>query len=425
MKENRTKKIFLLIAAAFMISTMLVGCAGGEGSVSEMISGPNGGFMDILYIPLGFVIKFAYMLTPNYAIALLLFAIVMKIILFPLSIKQQKNSVKQASLRPKEMAIRKRYAGRTDAATQQKINEEIQKLYQSENFNPAGGCLPLLIQFPVMIALYSIIRYPLRYICGLSKQVIEAIHNEFVISAVPGADTVTSQFDLIALIKENFELIKDIVPAEFTLESLPSFEVFKGFDLSLTPSIDPLNLLVIVPVIVLVGMIISTKITRKFTYQPPQTGDAAMSMKIMDYGMPLLSAWMCLQFPAVIGVYWIYQTLLSMVQQIILAKVIPLPKFTDEDYKRIEKEMNGNIHIKKEKKKVRSLHNIDADDPSANTENSPEKTEEQKSSPVAKAAIKEDKYDNLKPKTEKKKVRSLHRIDEEDESPSDGDNKNN
>ena len=105
---------------------------------------------DIINIPLGWIIKISYSLTHNYAVALFLFALILQIILFPLGIKQQKNSVKQASLRPKEMAIRKKYAGRTDKPTQQKLNQEIMELYQRENFNPMGGCLPLLIQLPIL-----------------------------------------------------------------------------------------------------------------------------------------------------------------------------------------------------------------------------------------------------------------------------------
>ena len=80
---------------------------------------------DIINVPLGFIIKVCYQLTQNYAVALLLFAIALQILLFPLGIKQQKNSVKQASLRPKENAIRKKYAGRNDRATMMKMNTEI------------------------------------------------------------------------------------------------------------------------------------------------------------------------------------------------------------------------------------------------------------------------------------------------------------
>ena len=111
------------------------------------------GLFDLINIPFSWVIRFFYGLTDNYMVALLFFAIVVKVVLFPLGIKQQKNMVKQASLRPKEMAIRAKYAGRTDQATQQKMQNEIMSLYQSENYNPAGGCLPMLLQLLVVWAI--------------------------------------------------------------------------------------------------------------------------------------------------------------------------------------------------------------------------------------------------------------------------------
>ena len=76
---------------------------------------------DILYIPMGFLIRLAYSLTNNYVAAICLFALVMEILLCPIQIKQQKNSIKQAKLAPRVMAIRKKYAGRNDQATQQKM----------------------------------------------------------------------------------------------------------------------------------------------------------------------------------------------------------------------------------------------------------------------------------------------------------------
>ena len=133
----------------------------------------------IINRPLGWIIEISYRFTHNYAIALFIFALVLQIVLFPLGIKQQKNSVKQASLRPKEMAIRKKYAGRNDKPTQQKLNEEIMELYQRENFNPMGGCLPMLIQLPILFSLYNVVISPLKYICGFGAETIKNIQLKF------------------------------------------------------------------------------------------------------------------------------------------------------------------------------------------------------------------------------------------------------
>ena len=102
----------------------------------------------------------------NYLIGICIFAIIIEILMLPLTIKQQKNSIKQASLRPKEMAIRNRYKGRNDQATQQKVAQEIQDLYQRENFNPMGGCGPMLVQLPIVMLLYNIVIDPIQYVVG-------------------------------------------------------------------------------------------------------------------------------------------------------------------------------------------------------------------------------------------------------------------
>ena len=131
--------------------------------------------LDFIAIPLGWIIKVCYSLVDNYFLALLLFAIVMQILLLYFSIKQQKNNVQQAKLAPKTAAIRKKYAGRNDAQTQQKMQEELQAMYQKENFSPFGGCLPMLIQLPIILALYQIVIDPLHYVLGQAPGISNAL----------------------------------------------------------------------------------------------------------------------------------------------------------------------------------------------------------------------------------------------------------
>ena len=126
--------------------------------------------MGFLNKPIGWIISWCYKIFPNYALALLIFAIVMKLILFPFGIKQQKNMLKQAKLRPKEQAIRKRYAGRDDQVTRQKMQEDLMKLYQDEGYNPASGCLPMILQLVIVIAVYGVMRSPLTYVSDISKK---------------------------------------------------------------------------------------------------------------------------------------------------------------------------------------------------------------------------------------------------------------
>ena len=133
----------------------------------------SNGFFDTLLRGVGKVLlwitKYLTFGTNNYIIGICVFAIFIELVMLPLAIRQQKNSIKQAKLRPKEMAIRNKYKGRNDQATQQKVTQEIQELYQRENFSPYSGCLPLLLQFPILIALYRIVVDPLKYFLGITS----------------------------------------------------------------------------------------------------------------------------------------------------------------------------------------------------------------------------------------------------------------
>ena len=325
--------------------------------------------MDIINVPFGYVIRFCNMLVNNnYLFALFLFAIIIEILLLPFGIKQQKNSIKQASLRPKEMAIRKKYAGRDDNPTKQKMTQEIQDLYQKEGYNPMGGCLPLLIQMPILLALYNIVMNPLKYICQLSESTIEQLAS--IAKAVTGTTyDVTRNINLLSDVKNmdysNFTGVEGF--SQEIYENLPNLKMFGGaIDLGAMPSLQTIDWLLIVPVLTFVTYFISMKLTRKMTYQP-QADDKATgcSNSMMDIMMPLFSVYIAFVVPAAIGVYWIFKSILGTVKQIILRYAMPLPKFTEEDFKAAEKEMaikQTQAPREKSGKVVRSLHHIDDED---------------------------------------------------------------
>lgn len=118
--------------------------------------------------PLGWVMWLGYQVLRNYGFALIFFTFVTKMIMFPLTLKQQKSSVKMALIKPKLDNIQKKYAN-----NKEKLNEEMMKLYQEEGYNPMSGCLPLLIQFPILFGLINVVYNPLTHIIRLSKEVIE------------------------------------------------------------------------------------------------------------------------------------------------------------------------------------------------------------------------------------------------------------
>lgn len=386
---------------------------------------------DIINVPLGFLIKIGYHLTHNYALALLFFALALQIILFPLGIKQQKNSVKQASLRPKEMAIRKKYAGRNDKVTQQKLNEEIMNLYQRENFNPMGGCLPLLIQMPILFSLYNVVISPLRYICGYTTEVIVSIQAKIyeLMSAANMAGfeafaegKTVRQIELINKMRElGLNNFVDGTGSVITEADLPELTIFGGLmDLSQTPSFSNFNLLLLIPLLTLIVTYGSTLITRKFTYNPNPDAQSDMSMKIMQLSMPLLSVYISFTIAAAIGMYWIFRNILSVVQQIILSKMYPLPRFTEEDYKAAEKEANLKSKAKKQQssgQKVRSLHRIDEDDELPAPQKKPSKSTNSKED---RQIASENEVPKLKDESDRPSA-----TDKKSESGNNGDNSNN
>lgn len=309
----------------------------------------------------GAIIKFIYdLFGQNYMLALVIFAVLVKLILFPFGIKQQKNTLKQAKMRPMETAIRRKYAGRNDRATQQKMQEEIMALYQQEGYNPASGCLPLLIQMPVLFGLYSVIVNPLRYISGLTTEVVNKL------SGIFGA--VNYDIDVINALDKMGSSIAPVVKNQVSsadLETIAkvkdSFSVF-GIDLSTQPSV-AFNIYIIIPILTFVFAFFSTKIIRKFTYQPQQTDEMARSMGMMDWTMPLLSVWISFSVPAAIAIYWIIQNILSALQQIVLYKMYPVPVCTEEEIKAAELQLKG----KASKNNQNSNNNRNLPDPDYNS----------------------------------------------------------
>ena len=394
--------------------------------------------MDLLNKPIGWIIKLCYKIIPNYALALLLFAIVMKVLLFPFGIKQQKNMLRQAKLRPKEMAIRKRYAGRDDKVTQQKMQQEVMKLYQEENYNPASGCLPLILQLVILFAVYAVMRSPLTYINNYSNteisnlgiRVVALYHEEKItidnenvkkqvaeqakkikegenltrdesLSDVKSPFNANTQIELIRIIRDNDISLfvteegsdTKLLPAGTTKEDLPNFTIFGGkIDLSEYPSMNNVNWMLLVPVLTFVFTFGSMKLTKKLTYQPAtqQSADVGCSMKIMDYAMPLMSTFITFSVPAIIAVYWIYNNVLSTAQQFVLKLMYPIPVFTEEEYKAAEKEMNKGIKQPKKKTSKKAAHRIDLDEDAVTEKEKTETKMSEGSSLIPPAALKDE-----------------------------------
>lgn len=324
--------------------------------------------MNAIYKFFGMILSFFSNITGGYYLfGLFLFALLVKLILIPFAIKQQKTSIKQAKMRPKEMAIRKKYRGRNDQKTQQEMQNEIMRLYETEGYSPMSGCLPLLIQFPILIILYNVIINPLKYICDWSVEQINNIATTLGQTIQSGRDISLIQF----ITPDKYDAINAGL-TEAGLEAvnfadIPEFSM-GIFDLSANPSWT--SILIIVPILTFVFQFFAMKIQRKFTYQPgmaEQTKQSKASLIMMDIMMPLLTTWISFSVPAAIGIYWMFNNILGVAQSIILSKTMPLPACTEEDIKAAEKEMAGKAPkhapaASANRGPIRSLHSIDFSD---------------------------------------------------------------
>ena len=306
----------------------------------------------------------------SYALALLLYALLFKLLFLPFAIKQQKNQIKMAKLQPQIELIKAKYKGRTDQPTMQKMQQEILEFQQKEGYSPLSGCLPMLLQLPIIIFLYEIIRKPLSFICNLEEEVIQNIHK-----LVKGAEEVVA-FDSI----DQINLISDITKFSdkaaieslgLNFETLPKFTIFGSIDLAATPNLTNLSWIVIIPIVAAALTWLSMFLTRKWNGNSnpaaqAQDAQAQASMKIMDLVMPVMTLFIAFNFSGMLGLYWIYQSALGILQTFIISRVMPLPKYTEEELKAMRKAQKqaekAQRQALKEIPKYRSLHYIDEDD---------------------------------------------------------------
>ncbi len=270
--------------------------------------------MEIINAPLGFILRTIYNLIGSYGWSLILFTIIVKAILFPLAIKQQKSMAGMAAIQPRLAELQKKYK-----YDQEKLNTETMKLYKQHKVSPMGGCLPLLIQFPILIGLYNNIRNPLTYILQYSKETIDQIVAAFANMGV--ALNAADQIPIANAIFERFDEISAALP-ELSLRAI-DFN-FWGINLSQTPHLTwPLTPLIIIPVLAGVTTFLSSWLMQKMngtSSQQSTENGAGSAMKTMNYIFPFITVFFAISMPAGLGFYWTLSNLLQIVQQFLLQK---------------------------------------------------------------------------------------------------------
>ncbi len=319
--------------------------------------------MSYIYGFFGTILSWFNSVTGSYALALLLFALLFKIIFLPFGIKTQKNQVLMAKLRPKIAKIEKKYAGRNDRVTLQKKQQEIMELQQKEGYSMLSGCLPMLIQFPIIIFLYNVIRSPISYICKAGSDVIEKVKT---LVGYTGSDEIALVDAVNGYIKTNGAAA--VAETGLNVDLIPNFNLF-GVNLAATPSFNPITILVLIPILAAAFQWLSMFLMKKMNgnMQPAGTdAQSQMSLRMMDLIFPLMTLFFAFSFSGMLGLYWIYQSIISILQQFILSKLMPLPTYTEEELKemaKLEKERAAAQRAAmREQPKVKSLHYIDDDD---------------------------------------------------------------
>lgn len=325
---------------------------------------------DWLYEALGTMLSwFSSIFGGSYALALLIYALLFKVVFLPFSIKQQKNQIKMAKLTPQIELIKAKYAGRTDQPTVQKMQQEIMEFQQKEGYSPLSGCLPMLLQFPIIIFLYNVIRNPLSYICKLGEDTVVSIYR-LVNDVAAETEVAFASIDQIKLVS-SIEKFGDNAAVEalgLDFSTLPNFNFF-GLNLAETPN-QVWGWLIIVPVLAAVLTWLSMWLTRKWNGNAMQAAgqdaQAQASNKIMDLVMPGMTLFFCFSFSGMMGIYWIYQSVFGILQTYLLSKFMPLPKYSEEELKAMKRAQKNAEKTQrqtlKEMPKYRSLHYIDEED---------------------------------------------------------------
>jgi YidC/Oxa1 family membrane protein insertase len=283
-----------------------------------------------IVMALGWIIKTIYDLVQNYGVAIILFTIVVKLLLLPLNIKSQKAMKKQQKIQPIVAELQKKYAN-----DQQKLQQEMMKVYKENNVSMAGGCLPMLIQMPILVALYQAIQKPLTYIFNVPyKNIPSDVVNKVVELAEKAGEKVTGNAEQFVSQLMSIDQIKISSWAGQVEGKLHEWYInfnFLGLDLSKKPQnaiaylSDPMAnlsvvLLLLIPILAIVSSFLQSKITMKQSGQDKNSGtDQAQSMNaMMKWMMPIMSGYFALILPAGIGLYWIVSGVVQIIQQLAL-----------------------------------------------------------------------------------------------------------
>ena len=299
----------------------------------------------------------------NIGVCIIIFTIIIYTLMIPLTVKQQKWSKMSAVMNPEIQKIQKKYANKKDQASMLKQQEELQIVYEKYGVSPTGGCLPMLIQMPILFALYPVIQNIPKYVDGVKAAYMPVVDQimqvdgfqkimETIGSAKPVLMSATaydySKADTLVQVLYKFQdstwnTLVDKMPSietvvDATTKTMGHLNNFLGINIGETPmtmltnSLHPFSIVgiilaVIIPIMAGLAQFISVKL------QPQPAMDEhnqmAASMKTMTYTMPLFSVFLGFTLPAGLGLYWAVSAVVRCVQQVAINKYLQTKSLDD------------------------------------------------------------------------------------------------
>lgn len=259
---------------------------------------------------LGYIIRFFYDLVgQNYFITILLFTLFTKVVLFPLAWIQIKSMEKMNKMSVKQKEIQDKYKNDKEKQTQELMN-----LYKENKVNPLSGCLPLIIQIPIILAMFYIVKQPLTYIVQTPQEEIKTYTQQLLNKEDVNEKEMQANELLIA--KEHNLINMQVIPG-INLGDVPS-NVFSKDE---NKKASPISLAI--PILTFIVSFLLNKYSQKNTQQTPEQAEMQKTTNLM---MPLMSAFFSYAMPLALGVYWLFGSMLQFVQQFIINKVVKKDK---------------------------------------------------------------------------------------------------
>ena len=301
---------------------------------------------DLFAEPLGWILHWIYTWGTGYFLALLIFTVAIRLVLFPLSIKNQKSQADRARLAPRLERIQKKYA-----QDRQKMAQKQQELYEKEGVKMTGGCLPMILQMLVLFSVIAVIYKPLTYVQSVPAEQINTCvavayedlkaknPNDSRLASMQNAESYYSEINMMGCLENNPQLRAKMITALQTKHKMDAtaaakvvdsitttgteFSLF-GMSLLDTPEFSNPDWVWVIAVLSGVSAFLSSKISMHFskaTMSAEQQKMNGCSNGMMLYMMPLVSLFFSFQVPSGVAVYWIFSNLLAVVQTVVLNRM--------------------------------------------------------------------------------------------------------